>query len=94
MAKDNNNILLNANEIIFNRKEEKQRQYGPINESITKAARVASELTNKDITTEDMYKCLIALKISRMAYNIKKDTMLDCVGYIAALDSFKNGGYE
>ena len=54
MAKDNNNILLNANEIIFNRKEEKQRQYGPINESITKAARVASELTNKDITTEDI----------------------------------------
>ena len=94
MAKDNNNILLNANEIIFNRKEEKQRQYGPIDESITKAARVASELTNKDITTEDMYKCLIALKISRMAYNIKKDTMLDCVGYIAALDLFKNGGYE
>jgi len=94
MAKDNNNILLNANKIIFKRKEEKQRQYGPIDDSITKAARVASELTNKHITTEDMYKCLIALKISRMAYNTKKDTMLDCVGYIAALDSFKNGGYE
>ena len=87
------NILEKSNEIIFGRKEEKERQYGPIDESIAKAARVASELTGKDITTEDFYKCLIALKISRMAYNTKKDTMLDCVGYIAALDSFKNGGY-
>jgi hypothetical protein len=88
------NILKEAQKIIFDRKEEKQRQYGPIDESIAKAARVASELTNKDITAEDFYKCLIALKISRMAYNTKKDTMLDCVGYIAALDSFKNNGYE
>ena len=29
-----------------------------------------------------------------MSYNTKKDTMLDCVGYIAALDDFKNNGYE
>ncbi len=88
------NILKEAHKIIFDRAEEKERQYGPINESIAKAARVASELTNKDISTEDFYKCLIALKISRMAYNTKKDTMLDCVGYISALDNFKNKGYE
>ena len=88
------NILKKSNEIIFGRKEEKKRQYGPIDESIAKAARIASEMCNKHITTEDMYKCLISLKMSRMAYNTKKDTMLDCVGYVAALDSFKNGGYE
>ena len=70
------------------------RQYGHIDDSIAKAARVASELCNKEITTEDFYKCMIALKVSRMAYNTKKDTMLDCVGYIAALDNFKNNGYE
>ena len=94
MAKDNNNILLNANEIIFDRKEEKQRQYGPIDDSITKAARVASELTNKHITTEDMYKCLIALKISRMAYNLKEDTMLDAVAYVSALDEYNKAKDE
>jgi len=55
---------------------------------------MASEMCNKEITTEDFYKCVIALKMSRMAYNTKKDTMLDCVGYISALDSYKNGGYE
>jgi len=88
------NILKEADKIIFGRKEEKERQYGPIDNSMAKAARVASELCNKEITTEDFYKCMIALKISRMAYNTKKDTMLDCVGYIAALDAYKNKGYE
>lgn len=88
------NILKKAQEIIFDRKEEKERQYGNIDDSISKAALVASELCDKEITTEDFYKCMIALKVSRMAYNTKKDTMLDCVGYIAALDNFKNGGYD
>ena len=84
------NILEEANEIIFKRSEEKQRQYGPIDESIAKAARVATELCGKKITTADFYKCLIALKISRMAYNVKYDTMLDCIGYIAAYENFEN----
>lgn len=84
------NILEKANEIVNLRKEEKERQYGPFDESLSKAARIASELCNKEITTEDFYKCLIALKMSRMAYNTKEDTMLDCVAYVAALNNYKN----
>ena len=84
------NILKEANKIINELAEEKEREYGPFSESMNKAAIIASELCNKNITTEDFYKCMIALKISRMAYNTKQDTMLDCVGYIAALDNFKN----
>ena len=53
------NILKKAQEIVFDRKEEKERQYGDIEESLTKAAKVASELCNKKITTEDFYKCMI-----------------------------------
>ena len=83
-------ILEEANSIIFERDEEKDRQYGPFSESIAKAARVASELCNKDITTEDFFKCMIALKISRMSYNHKHDTMLDAIGYIAGLDDYLN----
>jgi hypothetical protein len=94
LKKINMNILKKANKIIFKRGEEKERQYGPIDESICKAAKMASEMCNKEITTEDFYKCMIALKLSRLAYSNKKDTFLDAVGYIAALDSFVNGGYE
>lgn len=84
------NILEKANEIINLRSEEKEREYGPFNKSMSKAASIASELCNKEITTEDFYKCMIALKISRMAYNLKEDTLLDAVAYIAALNNFKN----
>lgn len=83
------NILKTADEIINQRAEEKEREYGPFNESMSKAAKVATELCNKEITTEDFYKCMLALKISRMAYNLKEDTLLDAVAYIAALDNYK-----
>lgn len=85
------NILEKANEIVNLRSEEKAREYGEFNESMAKAAQVASILTNKDITTEDFYKCMVALKISRMAYNLKEDTLLDSVAYIGALNNYKNG---
>ena len=84
------NILKKADQIINERSEEKQREYGPFSESIAKAARIASELTNKDITSEDFYKCMIALKMSRLAYNLKEDTLLDCVAYTAALNNEVN----
>lgn len=84
------NIFLHANEIINKRSEEKERQYGPINESMTKAANIASEMTNKNINTEDMYKCMMALKLSRMAYSNKYDTSLDLISYCGALNNYHN----
>jgi len=84
------NILLEANKLINEQTGEKERQYGPMSESMAKAAVVATELTNKNITAEDMYKCLIALKVSRLAYQTKQDTLLDICGYVAGLDNFKN----
>jgi len=88
------NILQEADKIVNARAEEKERQYGEFSKSMAKAARVASELCNKEITTEDFYKCMIALKISRMAYNLKEDTLLDAVAYIAGLNNYKNNNNE
>lgn len=86
------NILEEANKIVNLRSEEKDRQYGDFSLSMTKAAKIASELCNKDITTEDFFKCMIALKLSRLAYNLKEDTLLDAVAYIAGLNNFINNG--
>lgn len=78
-------LLDQASEILYDRAEEKERQYGSFTDSMSKAARVATELCNKLITTEDFYKCMIALKMSRLAYNLKRDTFLDGITYTAAL---------
>jgi len=84
------NILKHADEIVNHGAEDKHRQYGPFNDSMARAARVASELCNKEITTEDFYKCMIALKASRMAYQMEEDTLMDLCAYVGALDNYNN----
>lgn len=84
------NILEQANKIVNHRAEEKARQYGDFTDSMAKAARIASEMCNKEITTEDFFKCMIALKASRMAYSTKEDTLLDICAYTGGLNNYLN----
>jgi peroxiredoxin family protein len=84
------NILLKANEIVFERNEEKERMYGPFQEGMQEAAKIASLLSRKEITTVDMYNCMMALKLSRASYNYKEDNYLDLVAYIASLNDYQN----
>lgn len=79
-------ILEQAHEIVFERNEEKERMYGPFEEGMEQAARIASELSRKEITVFDMYNCMIALKLSRASWNYKEDNYLDCVAYMASLN--------
>ena len=67
--KKKESILKRADEIINNRSEEKERQYGPFSEGMERAAKIASGMTGKDFVAEDMYAALIALKLSRHSYN-------------------------
>ena len=47
-------------------------------------------LSRKEITTVDMYNCMMALKLSRASYNYKEDNYLDLVAYIASLNDYQN----
>jgi hypothetical protein len=80
------NILHRADEIVNIRSEEKERDYGPFEEGMQKAAGIASLMCNKEITTSDMYKCMIALKLSRESYSHKEDNLLDACAYIGSLN--------
>lgn len=82
------NILEKANEIINLRKEEKERNYGPFEEGMERAALIASGATGKNITTSDMYIFMVALKLSRQSYNHKEDNLLDAIGYLASLNNY------
>ena len=85
------NILEKADRIINYREQEKERQYGPFEESMSKASSIASILCNKEITTEDFYKIMVALKLSRLSFSNKEDTLLDAVAYIGAFNNYING---
>jgi len=82
------NILDKANKIINERSEEKERMYGPFNEGMERAAMIASGATGKTITPQDMYMCLVALKLSRQSYNHKEDNLLDAVAYLGSLNNY------
>jgi hypothetical protein len=83
------NILEQANEIVNLRREEKERQYGPFEQGMERAAKILSGMTGTDVNAEFMYNALIALKLSRESYNHKEDNLLDAVAYIASLNNYK-----
>ena len=84
------NILEKANEIVNERSEEKARQYGPFGEGMERAAKICSGMTGKDLTADDMFCALIALKFSRQSYNHKEDNLLDAAAYIGAWQNYIN----
>lgn len=88
------NILEQANEIVNKRSEEKSRMYGPFSEGMERAAMIMKGMTGKDITGDDMYAALVALKLSRESYNKKYDNVLDAIAYLAAKYNHSKDEYD
>ena len=82
------NILKQADSIINDRSEEKERQYGPFSEGMERAAKIATGMTGKEFVAEDVFKILIALKLSRESFSHKEDNLLDLVAYVGALNNY------
>lgn len=84
------NILKKADQIVNERSEGKERQYGPFQASMEKAAAIYNLMSPKDqqITAAGMYRAMIALKLSREAYTHKEDNLLDAVAYMGALNNY------
>jgi len=83
-----NNILEQANNIVNNRTEEADRNYGPMNEGMDKTAKFATLMGNKKLTAIDCFRVLIGLKQSRESYCHKEDNLLDMVAYTGALNNY------
>ena len=88
IMKKSKSILQEAHDIVFERAAEKTRQYGEFIDGMEQTARIASEMSRKEITTQDAYNVLIALKLSRASWNYKQDNYLDAVAYMASLDKY------
>lgn len=87
-------ILKHARNILHERSEEKERQYGPFAEGMERAAQIASGMTGRQWSSRDMYIALIALKFSRESYNAKYDNMLDAIVYMAGLVKHEKPLYD
>ena len=80
-------ILERANDIINNRTEEKNRQYGSMAENCEHAAQIAGIMQNKKFVKSDVIAILAALKLARHNRSYKRDSLLDCVAYLGAYDN-------
>jgi len=85
------NILKKADEIINERSEEKERQYGPMSWTNEQAAKIATVLCKKEITCMDMYYFQISLKLARESWSHKEDNMLDLVAYVGGYNNYMEG---
>ena len=81
-------ILLQAHQIVFERTEEKERQYGNFHDSMDAMRDIFNAMTGKDLTTQDMYAAMIALKLSRQRHAHKEDNLLDAVAYMGSLSDY------
>ena len=84
------NILEEANKIVNELSQEKERQYGDFHKGMEKTSRIASEMSSKDISAIDCYNVLVALKLSRQSHSFKEDNLLDAVAYLGSLQNYIN----
>lgn len=85
------NILKEANKIINERSQEKEREYGPMSLTNEKAATIASVLSGKKVTCQDIYFFQIALKLARESWAHKEDNLLDLVAYVGGYNNYMEG---
>ncbi len=88
------NILKKANEIVNERSEEKEREYGAFSEGFERAAKIASGMSGRLWNADDIFIAMIALKFSRQSYNFKEDNLLDAAAYIGAWQNYINEKHE
>ena len=55
---------------------------------------IASGMSGKEITADDMYIALVALKLSRQSYHFKDDNLLDAVAYLGAWHNYIKEGED
>jgi hypothetical protein len=83
-------ILTQAEQIVNQRSEETDRQYGPFSEGMERAAMIFNGMTGFNLGAEHMFKALMALKLSRESYQHKRDNLLDLVAYAQGLENYIN----
>jgi hypothetical protein len=69
---------------------ERQKQYGPPNESFTRIAKLWSSVLDCQVTPEQVAICMVLLKVSRQVNNPKRDNLVDAAGYLRAIEMLGN----
>ena len=62
---------------------ERQIQYGKAEEGIQSACDIFNSISGIKLSVKDFCMVLVSLKLSRLKYNYKEDSMVDIINYVA-----------
>ena len=65
--------------------------YGDVNESFARIAKLWSAYTGSNISPWDVAQMMILLKVSRAKTSAKRDTLVDIIGYAECANQLKHG---
>ena len=82
-AKEEESILTEANRLVAG---DRQSQYGHPHENFTDIAEIASALINKKLTAIECAYVMLAVKLGRLKYQYKHDSIVDAAGYLKVID--------
>lgn len=77
------NILIEADKIVTG---SRQTDYGDCKVSFDKISKMASLLSNKELTPIDCANILLSVKLVRESYKHKTDNLIDVCGYTQILN--------
>jgi hypothetical protein len=60
--------------------------YGPPKQDFERTAKMWSAILNTEVSARQIALCMIALKLSRLAYRMKRDSIVDVAGYARTLE--------
>lgn len=79
-----------AKEIVIDRLQEKERQYGNFNQSISKLVKIYNMLYDDKINELTALRVLVLLKLVREGNAHKEDNIVDMIAYLDRLNEFEN----
>lgn len=71
---------------------DRQEQYGSPVQNMTDIAELASRMLNKEFTASDMAMILLCVKLGRLKYQYKADSIIDMCGYAEIYNRCKEKG--
>lgn len=81
------NILQKAQQTVYH---DRQDQYGSIQDSFKKTAKIWSAILDHEVTPQQVALCMAGIKIARESFKHKEDNLIDLAGYSAICNDLNN----
>lgn len=84
-------VLEEAQSLIYGAR---MKEYAPPKVNFSRIARLWSVIIGRDITTQEVALCMVAVKIARLMNGYKRDSVVDMAGYAGTMEMLEEPPFE